>query len=302
MEKFSLEYPFILALIFVFILCHKLCPAKTKFIYFPHIKTLLASQSKQISLLPFLKWTAIVSVIVALSSPVLTKSYTNSKKEGRDIVLILDSSNSMKQIFDTSYRSRWQVAKDVVAKFIESRKSDRIGMITFADIAFISSPLTFEKEFLQKITKMQQLGVAGTKTAINDAIVQSYNLLSKSKAKTKIAILLTDGVDNMSKVGFNELLSLVKNEDIKLYTIGIGTQRNYNGVYLKALAKAGKAEAYGATNSNELQKIYKEIDKLEATKIDNKKVIQYTYLYLYPLLLAILSLLLFLFLKNKKEA
>ena len=302
MEKFSLEYPFVLAIILIFIICHKLCPTKSRFIYFPHIKRLLVDKKSSISILSFLKWTSIISIIIALSSPVITKSYTNSKKEGRDIVLILDSSNSMKQVFDTTYRSRWVVAKDVVAKFISKRENDRIGMITFADIAFISSPLTFEKKFLQKITKMQRLGVAGTKTAINDAIVQAYNLLTKSKAKSKIAILLTDGVDNMSKVGFNELISMIKNQNIKLYTVGIGSGRDYNGRYLNALAKAGKAKAYGASNSDQLNEIYKEIDKLEATKIDNKKIIQYTYLYIYPLLLSLLSLMLFIFIRNRKGA
>jgi Ca-activated chloride channel family protein len=106
----------------------------------------------------------------------------------------------------------------------------------------------------------------------------------------------------MSKVGFNELISMIKNQNIKLYTVGIGSGRDYNGRYLNALAKAGKAKAYGASNSDQLNEIYKEIDKLEATKIDNKKIIQYTYLYIYPLLLSLLSLMLFIFIRNRKGA
>jgi Ca-activated chloride channel family protein len=242
----------------------------------------------------------IVSAVVALASPVITKSYTNTKKEGRDIVLILDASDSMRQPFDSNYRSRFDVVKEVVADFIQKRKNDRIGLVTFADIAFIASPLTFEKKFLTDITKMQKLGVAGKRTAINDAIVQSYNLLNKSKAKSKIAILLTDGVDNMSKVSFNDVKQLVGSQDIKLYTIGVGRAGEYNGAYLQALADAGKGLAFGAGNAKALEKIYAQIDKLEATKIDDKKVVHHTYLYIYPLFLAILALLGFVYLRNSR--
>jgi Ca-activated chloride channel family protein len=150
--------------------------------------------------------------VIALASPVITKSYTNSKKEGRDIVLILASSDSMRQrgfAPKDLWRNKFDVVKEVVGDFIEKRENDRIGMVTFADIAFIASPLTFEKKFLTDITKMQKMGTAGKRTAINDAIVQSYNILTKSKAKSKIAILLTDGIDNMSKIPFADVKSLI---------------------------------------------------------------------------------------------
>jgi len=263
----------------------------------------MQKSARSTSWLNVLKWMGIVSAVIALSSPVLTKSYTNTKKEGRDIVLIVDSSDSMRQRgFDPNdvWRSKFDVVKDVMGDFIEKRKSDRIGMVTFADIAFIASPLTFEKKFLTGITRMQKLGVAGKRTAINDAIVQSYNLLSKSKAKSKIAILLTDGIDNMSKVPFVDVKNLVAKRDIKLYAIGIGNARDYNGQYLQALAKAGHGLAFGARDASTLEQIYTEIDKLEATKIDDKKVVQHTYLYMYPLFLAIILLLSFIYFRNTK--
>ncbi len=255
------------------------------------------------SLLNIVKWLAILSAVIALASPVITKSYSNAKKDGRDIVLILDSSDSMRQRgFDPKDRTRnkFDVVKEVVGDFIEKRPDDRIGMITFADIAFIASPLTFEKKFLTDITKMQRMGMAGKRTAINDAIVQAYNMLSKSQAKSKIAILLTDGVDNMSKIPFQDVINLIKKRDIKLYTIGIGDERDYNAAYLQALAEAGGGKAFAARDAKTLEKIYEEVDRLEATKIDDKKIVQYTYLYTYPLFLAILSLLLFIYLRNSR--
>jgi len=300
MSQFNFEYPLVLGLILLFVVCAKWCQERSRAIYFPHIHTLLAKKVKRRSWMGLLKWVGIVSAVVALASPVLTKSYSNSKKEGRDIVLILDASGSMRQPFDSNYRSRFDVVKEVVGDFIQKRQNDRIGLITFADIAFIASPLTFEKKFLTNITKMQKLGIAGKQTAINDAIVQSYNMLSKSQAKSKIAILLTDGVDNMSKVSFEEVKQLVGSQDIKLYTIGVGRAGEYNGAYLQALADAGKGLAFGAGNAQTLEKIYAQIDTLEATKIDDKKVVHYTYLYIYPLFLAILSLLLFVYLRNSR--
>ena len=303
MSQFSFEYPLLLLVVLLFVLCAKFCKERSRAIFFPHVKTLMMQGRSGSSLLTVLKWVGIVSAVIALASPVITKSYTNSKKEGRDIVLILDSSDSMRQRgFDPTdiRRNKFDVVKDVVGDFIEKRKNDRIGMVTFADIAFIASPLTFEKKFLTDITKMQKMGIAGKRTAINDAIVQSYNLLSKSKAKSKIAILLTDGVDNMSKIPFPDVKNLIEKRDIKLYAIGIGDARDYNGAYLKALADAGHGEAYGARDAKTLEKIYEEIDKLEATKIDDKKIVQHTYLYIYPLFLAILSLLLFMYVRNSR--
>lgn len=303
MNGFSFEYPFLLALILLFIVCAKFCKERSRAIFFPHVKTLMVKSAKSSSWLSILKWMGIVAAVIALASPVITKSYTNSKKEGRDIVLIIDSSDSMRQRgFDPSdlWRNKFDIVKEVVGDFIEKRENDRIGMVTFADIAFIASPLTFEKKFLTDITKMQKMGVAGKRTAINDAIVQSYNMLSKSKAKSKIAILLTDGVDNMSKIPFADVKSMIAKHDIKLYAIGVGDARDYNGPYLNALAEAGKGQAFGARDASTLTQIYEEIDKLEATKINDKKIVQHTYLYIYPLFLAILSLLLFMYLRNSK--
>jgi Ca-activated chloride channel family protein len=304
MSQFSFQYPYLLGVLLLFILCAYFCKERSRAIFFPHVATLIAKKANKSSLLAWLKWIGIVAAVIALASPVITKSYTNSKKEGRDIVLVVDSSDSMRQRgFDPNdiYKSKFDVVKEVMADFIQKRENDRIGMVTFADVAFIASPLTFEKEFLTNITKMQKLGMAGKRTAINDALVQAYNLMSKSKSKSKIVILLTDGIDNMSKIPFDDVKSLIEKRDVKLYAIGIGRAGiDYNGEYLLELAKAGKGTAYGASSADTLTRIYEEIDKLETTKLDNKKIVEHTYLYIYPLFLAILSLLLFIYYRNSK--
>jgi len=303
MSQFSFEYPLAFGLLLLFAICAKWCKERSRAIFFPHIHNLMAPSVGKSTWLGLLKWLGIILAVTALASPVITKSYTNSKKEGRDIVLVLDSSDSMRQRgFDPSdiMKSKFDVVKEVVEDFIQKRKDDRIGMVTFADVAFIASPLTFEKEFLTNITKMQQLGIAGKRTAINDALVQAYNMLSKSKAKSKIVILLTDGQDNMSKIPFNEVKKMIEKRDVKLYAIGIGDSRDYNAMYLQALAQAGHGAAFGARDAQMLEQVYAQIDKLEKSKLNDKKIVEHTYLYIYPLIIAILSLLLFIYIRNSK--
>ncbi len=301
MSQFSFEYPPVLGLIFLFIGCAYFCKVKSRSIYFPHLKRLMLGSVKRNSLLLILKWLGIVLAIIALASPVLTREYSNSKKHGRDIVLIIDSSESMIQEgFDEANKTKnkFDVVKEVASDFVAKRQNDRIGLVTFADIAFVASPLTFEKKFLQQIIGMQRLGVAGKRTAINDALVHSYAMLESSNVKSKVIILLTDGIDNASKIGEDEVKSLVSKSDVKLYTIGIGGERDFDGAYLRRLAKAGKGKAFTAKNAKRLSKIYEEINSLEVSKIDDKKIVQNTYLFVYPLFFSFLSLLFFIYFRT----
>ena len=306
MNQFSFEYPWILGLLILFVVCAQFCKIKARSIYFPHLNALMLGRGRKRNyLLLILKWLGIVLAIVALASPILTTEYNNSKKNGRDIVLIIDASESMKQQgFDAKNRAKnkFDVVKEVASDFVAKRENDRVGLITFADIAFVASPLTFEKKFLQQIIGMQRLGIAGRRTAINDALVQSYAMLEKSKAKSQVVILLTDGVDNMSQITVDEVKSLVSKSKVKLYTMGVGTERDFDGVYLRRLAKAGNGIAFAARNSEKLSKIYKEIDQLEVSTLNNKKVVQHTYLFAYPLIFSILLLLFFIYFRTMRSA
>ena len=303
MSRFSFEHPWVLGLILLFWICSRYCPARTQAIYFPHVRRLLSVRAHKSRWLEILKWVGIVGLLLALASPVLTDEYKQINKRGRDIMLIIDSSDSMRQRgFDPTdpLKSKFDVVKEVVSDFIDKRKNDRIGLINFASVAFVASPLTFEKKFLRQIIAMQEPGIAGKRTAINDALLQTYNILNKSDAKTKIAILLTDGIDNASRIGFDEIRRLISDSDVKLYTIGIGSYRDFDAPYLKALAQAGHGKFFAASNRQTLQKIYDAIDKLETSKLKSKKIVQHDYLYIYPLFVAILALLLFIYLRTAK--
>lgn len=304
MSQFSFQYPIAFLLLIIFWVCGRFCPARGDAIYFPHISKLLLGGREKSRFANVLKWIGIISLTLALSSPVVTKSHKDIKKGARDIMLILDSSNSMREIgFDMSNisRNRFDVVKSVVGEFIKRRKSDRVGLVTFADVAFVSSPLTFEKEFLEKMVKMQRLGIAGVRTAINDAILQTYSMLSKSKAKSKIAILLTDGTENMSKTTKSEIMNLIENSDIRLYVIGIeggGFRGGVDHRYLQLLANKGHGKYYSAREMRKLEAIYDDIDKLEKTKIKTKKIVENSYFYAYPLFVAIFAWLLFVYFRT----
>ncbi len=303
MNRFSFEYPWVILLVLLFAACFRYCQARADAIYFPHITYLLSSGMRKSRLLDILKWTGIVSLLISLASPVITNEYKDIKKKGRDIMLIIDSSDSMRQRgFDPKnpYKTKFDVVKEVVNDFIAKRKNDRIGLINFASVAYIASPLTFEKEFLKSIVQMQEIGIAGKRTAINDALLQTYNILNKSDAKSRIAILLTDGIDNMSRISYNEIHTVISKSDVKLYTIGIGNYRDFDAPYLKAIAKAGHGHFYAADSINGLKSIYNEIDRLETSKIKDKNIVQKEYLYIYPLFLSIMSLLFFVYIRTSR--
>jgi len=293
----------VLLLVVLFGICAYFCRAKEQTLYFPHLEALWGKSSHQGGWLTWLKWITILCAIVALASPVGIRDYQHLRRQGRDIVLIIDTSESMKQArFDQKEmtKNKFTVVQEVVSDFVASRVDDRIGLVSFADVAFVAAPLTFEREFLQQIVIMQKLGIAGKRTAINDAIVQSYHLLSSSKARSKIAILLTDGMDNMSRIPQADLLTLVAKSPIKLYTIGVGSSRDYDGAYLETLAKAGGGKAFSASSASALSEIYRKIDQLETSTIEAKSYQLKRYYYFYPLFVAMVGLLLFLYLKNRK--
>jgi Ca-activated chloride channel family protein len=302
MSHFSFEFPYLLGLIFLFIGCAFFCKVKVRSIYFPHLEILGLYQYNSNKLLLILKWFGILMAIIALASPVLKEEFENIQKETRDIVLVIDASGSMLEPFDIRGINKFTIVKEIANDFIAKRLDDRVGIISFADVAFIASPLTFDKNFLNTIISMQEVGVAGQKTAINDGIIQAYGMVEKSNAKSKVVILLTDGIDNASAIPSNDVLDIISKSKVKLYTIGIGHEGDYDIEYLKKLSKESKAKSYEASNIEELEDIYNEIDNMEKSKIDDKTNIKTTYLFIYPLFLSILSFLFFIYFRNIRGA
>ncbi len=256
-------------------------------------------------LLFFLKWIGVVMLILALMSPVKDESYEIAPKQGYEIALILDASGSMEQRgFDMNdpMTTRFDVVKKIVRDFIQKRKSDNIGLVVFGAYSFIASPLTYDEHILSRIVSQLQIGMAGKYTALYEALAQGVNLLKTSKAKSKVAILLTDGdsTPGVDRIPLDVAVDLAKKEGIKVYPIGIGGSNEYNRAVLTKIAKETGGVAFGASSADELQAVYAKIDALEKSDIKNETFTYMQYYYFYPLFVGLISLMLYIYLRNKR--
>ena len=300
------EFPKIAFVIFFFIACETLCKMRLPSLYFPHASQFMKSNINTSKLLFFLKWLGIVMLILALMSPVKDEPYELAPKKGHEIALILDASQSMSERgFDMNdpAASRFDVVKKIVRDFIKTRENDNIGLVVFGAYSFIASPLTYDRHILSRIVSQLQVGMAGKYTALYEALAQGVNLLKMTKAKSKVAILLTDGYSTpqVDKIPLDVAIDLAKKEGVKVYPIGIGSGvQDYNRAVLMKIAKETGGVAFGASNAQELQAVYKQINKLEKSEIKNETFTYLKYYYFYPLFIGLISLMLYIYLRNKR--
>jgi len=299
------EFPKIFFVIFIYIGCASICRMKLPSIYFPHSSSFVKKSASASKLLFFLKWFGITMLVLALMSPVKDKTYELDPAQGHEIVLVLDTSESMAQRgFDRNdpYKSRFDVVKEIVSDFITKRKNDNIGLVVFGSSSYIASPLTYDTDILKQILNRLDIGVAGRFTALYSAIAQGVNLLKMSKSKSKVMILLTDGYSthDVDKIPLNVALDLAKKENIKIYPIGIGGEREYNKRVLLKIAHETGGIAFGASNAEKLKEVYKKIDELETDEIDREKFNYMDYYFAFPLFLGFISLMFYIYLLNRR--
>jgi Ca-activated chloride channel family protein len=299
------EFPRLGFLVFFFIACETLCKMKLPSLYFPHTQQFMRQSVSASKLLFFLKWIAIVMMIFALMSPVKDEPYELEPKDGYEIALILDASQSMQaQGFDRNNPNltRFDAVKDIVSDFISSRKNDNIGLVVFGAYSFIASPLTYDEHILNRIVSQLQIGMAGKYTALYESLAQGVNLLKMTESNSKVAILLTDGFSTagVDKIPLEVALDLAKKEGIKVYPIGIGQQHEYNRKVLLEIAEGTGGVAFGASSASQLEEIYKKIDELEKSEIKSETFTYLKYYYMYPLFIGLLSLMLYVYLRNKR--
>lgn len=294
------EYPYFFLIILVFIFCAIFCKAKTPTYIIPHLNVFQKNRHKSFILLSILKYMIIIFSVLALASPYKLLNTKIVKKDGIDIVLSLDTSASMKGLGlnkDNRGENRFQVVKDIVKDFLPKRVNDNIGIVVFGTSVMMASPLSFDKEAQKSIIDYLEIGIIGDKTAMIDSLATSVNILKNSKAKSKIIILLSDGEDNSSMIPLEVIIKLLKKHSIKVYGIGIGDS---NQIMLNRISAQTSGKSYIAYSKEDLNEIYKEINKLEKSKINNNKVTLKDYLFFYPLFFAIICFTLFIYLKNKE--
>ncbi len=298
-----LEFPYLLALLFLFILCSYYCKQRHETLLFPHMELLGSSSMTPSYLLFFLKWLGIVTLLVALASPYSEREIELDPREGHDIVLLLDASQSMRiQGFDENnlQKNRFNVVQDIVDDFIQKRTNDNLGMIVFGSYAFVASPITYDKHILSKLLRQLYIGVAGKNTAIYDAIAQSLTLMQENEAKSKIAILLTDGQNTAGNIPYDAAIALAQREGVKIYTIGIGRPGEFSEGTLAAIAEETGGRYFYAYSAQQLEGVYEEINRLEKSELKGEKYLHKTYYYLYFLFVSLMSLLLYLVIRSKK--
>jgi len=253
---------------------------------------------------------AIIFLILALARPQSNNSWQTYNSEGIDIVLALDISGSMLARDFTP--DRLEAAKEVATKFILERPQDRIGLVVFSGESFTQSPLTTDQSVLVNVMKDIRSGMIEDGTAIGLGLANAVNRLKDSKAKSKVVILLTDGVNNRGSIAPMTAAELAKTFGIRVYTIGVGSMGSapypiqtpfgmqlqrmpveIDEEILTQIANMTEGKYFRATDNEKLAQIYKEIDQLEKSKIEvkhfSKKDEQYFYFALIGALLLILE-------------
>ncbi len=261
--------------------------------------------------LPFvLRLVALVALIVALARPQSILHSRTVHREGIDIALAIDVSGSM-QALDMQ-PNRLDAVKKVAEEFILGRESDRIGLVIFAGESFTQCPLTTDFTALVTLLQSVRSGLLQDGTALGDGLANAVNRLRTSTAKSKVIILLTDGVNNSGAIDPVTAAEIAADYGIKIYTIGAGTvgmalmpAKDPSGriVYVNAkveidepllqrIASITGGKYFRATNTAKLRAIYREIDALERTKIESREFASTTELFPRFLMIGALCLLL----------
>lgn len=255
-----------------------------------------ASRSWKVMLMPVqmvLRVIAFTLIVIAMARPQTQNSWKNKWVEGIDIMLAMDVSTSM--LAEDLKPNRIEAAKQVASEFIVGRPNDNIGLTIFAGEAFTQCPMTVDHasllNLLQNVrTDIAARGLIQDGTAIGMGLANAVSRLKDSKAKSKVVILLTDGSNNMGDLSPMTSAEIAKSLGIRVYTVAVGTDKSapypmqVGGVVqyvnmpvevdtktLEEIAAATDGTSYRATNNSELKNIYKEIDKLEKSKINSKK-------------------------------
>lgn len=290
----NIEYLFLLILLIPYIIWYLMCHLKST----PALRVSstevyrFAPKTIRQYLLhtPFIcRLVCLAAVIVALARPQTTNSWSNKSVEGIDIMLCMDVSTSMLAM--DIEPDRVNAAREVAKDFVSSRPNDNIGLTLFAGQAYTQCPLTGDHAMLLRQLEgidcnMAERGIIEDGTALGEGIANSVNRLKDSKAKSKVIILLTDGSNNRGDISPQMAAELAQAKGVRVYTIGLGSTGKAKYPYrvagyvqyimmdvdideasLRSIAETTDGKYYRATNNHQLSEIYKEIDKLEKSKL-----------------------------------
>ena len=318
MEFANKEYLFLLLLIIPYLIWYLMYRKKSE----PTMRMSdtrayrYAPRSWRVTLMPIqllLRLAVFTLLVLVLARPQTQNSWKNETMEGIDIMLAMDVSTSM--LAEDLKPNRIEAAKQVAADFIIGRPNDNIGLTIFAGEAFTQCPMTTDHASLLNLLHNIRTDIAQRLiedgTAIGMGLANAVSRLKDSKAKSNVVILLTDGSNNRGDLSPMTAAEIAKSFGIRVYTIGVGTNKvapypmpvaggvQYVNIpveidtkMLSDIAAATDGDFYRATNNKELQQIYKEIDKLEKSKLNVKKYSKRYEAYQPYALVAVILLLL----------
>ena len=255
-----------------------------------------------------LRLISIVLLIVALARPVEEHAEQETTIEGIDIVLAMDISGSM--LAQDFKPNRIESSKKIASEFVADRHGDRLSIVAFAGEAFTQCPLTTDRGAVQTSLAHLRSGIIEDGTAIGNGLATAINRLRESSSKSKVVVLLTDGVNNSGSMSPLMAADIAKNMGIKVYTIGVGRQGTaptpvidpFGNVglamveveideeLLREISSMTGAKYFRAENAEALTKIYDEIDQMEKSKVEITDYVSYEELYLGWLILGLLLL------------
>jgi len=269
----------------------------------------------KVRLYPLLLWArrlVLVLVIFGLARLQAGRKSTEVITHGVDILLAIDTSGSMRAedfMVDGNRVTRLDAVKSVVSEFIDQRKSDRIGMVVFGSLAFTQCPLTLDHSVAHDFLQNLEIGMAGEQTAIGDALATATSRLKDLESRSRIVILLTDGANTAGAMDPLQAADIADAFNVKVYTIGVGSQgeapvrvntpfgpqyqyirSDLNEEILQEMAKRTRGSYFRASDTAQLDQIYKTIDQLEKTKAKVKEHVDYNELFPWFLLPAFLLL------------
>ncbi|MHC3993502.1 vWA domain-containing protein [Thiomicrolovo sp. ZZH C-3] len=297
MGEWTLEYPWALGLIALFFLCETFCRAKTQQMLFPDTALLRSLSARSGWTQRGIKLLIFTLLALALASPIRQNEVVISDDQGYELSLVLDASGSMRQM------DKFGIVKKIVLDFIDKREHDKLALTLFADFAYVAMPLTYDKQSLKQLLSKVDVGIAGMqRTALYEALFMSTKLFKSSDAKEKIAILLTDGLDNTSQVPLDVAIQSAVKHGIKVYAIGVGGRGDYDPAVLQKIARETGGKFYEAGSVERLGQVYNEIDTLEKSEIKADKYVKKRYYFQYPLGAALLLLVLYAVIRRRSHA
>ncbi|ABM04521.1 von Willebrand factor, type A [Psychromonas ingrahamii 37] len=258
------------------------------------------------SSIPWLAW---LLLLTALAKPVWFGDPIRLQQQSRDMIISLDLSGSMQEVdmpLNGQTVDRLTLLKDLLKTFIKQRQGDRLGLILFADHAYLQTPLTFDLKTIQQMVDESEIGLAGTRTAIGESIAMAIKRFVENKNEQRVLILVSDGANNSGSIEPIQAAKQAAKNNITIYTIGMGAEQMIKrGLFgnqrinpsadldektLTEIANLTGGKYFRARNQTELQNIYQTLNKLEPIDTDSLTFRPEKNLFYWPLSTALILL------------